>query len=342
MDERSEPNRETDETMPVVVIDNDPVEEPVLNEDPRPRRRLLWPAVGGVLLLAILAGAAVIRQHTPTSRPMIPAVEIAHVDAAPLAPEPVAIPEDQIVEETPQIAVPALPTTEAVLVKKEVKEVPAVPEVRPEPTAPPPAETVAKGAPLPAVPEPVEATFEKQLLFAAVQIREAEPLFQEVADSFDPVVLKKTSLRELADKMDRVELKLKEAQHIYTRLQTDAPEMVNLEWRLQALHELLDALQQGRARIRVPLALQDARALQKEAEPLAKEALEGFQPFSREAQALDAKAEMAVRKLREAREIYASIRCDMPDPKAVDRRIRRIDAVVNTLEERFQSIKSVQ
>jgi len=335
MDERNDVDAEADERMPVVMIDDTP---------PR-RSRFVWPALGGVLLLAVLAGAMVVRARRPASPPPAPAVEIAFVDPAP---EPVAYPDEPAVQEIPEPPVPppspSLVKTEAV-VAKAVEEPPAVPEPPADPPTPPPPPAVpAKAPPLPSpapapAPAPEAPTIENRFLSAAALLRDAEPLFREIADQFDPAALKKADVRELASKMDRVELQLEEAQQVYIRLRADAPDLENLEWRIHALEELQEAVKTGRARIKVPLAMKNARALENEVAPLSKEALDGFQPFSREAHALDAKAEMTVRKLREARKLYASIRNEAPDPKTIDGRIRRIDAVVDSLESRFPSIQ---
>lgn len=343
MDDRTDVDAQTDEKMPVVMIDHD---------DPPPSpRRILWPALTGVLLLAILGGAAMVYGRRAASPPPVPATEIAYVAPAPPAPEPVFSPVELVIEETPELPVPppppppSLPKTEAPVVE-DVGEPLTVPEPPADPTPPPPPVLVAKAPPPapppPPPPAPEASTVEKELLSAAVLLRDAEPLFRQIGDQFDAAALQNADLHDLAAKMDRVELKLKEAQQVYARLQIDAPDPETLGWRLQALEDLLDALKEGRARIKVPLAMKNAGALEDVAAPLSLEALEGFQPFSREAGALDAKAEMAVRKLREARELYASIRNDVPDPKIIDRRIRRIDALVDNLEERFQSIKAAR
>jgi hypothetical protein len=181
----------------------------------------------------------------------------------------------------------------------------------------------------------VSPTVETQLASAAAAIGDAKPLLFEVVDRFDPPSFQKGDVLELAAKMDRVEERLRLALVIYTGLQEQAPEPGILDQRLEAIRDLLAALAEGRARIRVPLTLKRAAVLHEAAVPLAKEALDGFQPYSREAQALDVRAEVAAGKLHEARRLYESIRKDVPDPEPVDQRLKAIDTLLADLEGRY-------
>jgi len=329
--------------VPFVILDTD------ANPPPR-RRRILLPALAGGGLLVLLAGSAVFLFRRPPGIPPAPfpiTTEVAF--ARPVPPESQPVPEegDPVVEESAEdpgspppskTDVAAVPRAEEPARKIEDSPVPPRPSPEPERIPPP-----LNAAPVPAPAAPTEPSpVESLLRAAAADIREAELDFREVAERFDSGALKNANLRELAYKMDRIEQKLKEARGAYDRLGSQVPDPKTLERRVRVLDELLESLEEGRARIKVPLAILKAETLEAEARLVAKEALDGFQPYSREAQALDAKAEAAIAQLREARGHYTSIRKDMPDPAEVDRRVRNLELLVDRLEERFPSVKSAR
>jgi hypothetical protein len=324
-----------EEHEPFVMIEDD--------EEARLPRRLLpwlWGASTGALLVALVL-LELFHGRKPAPPPPAPAVDISFVHEEPIALETSSAPDVATVDprtltptSTPASAPPAPPSTPAELeVPLVVDEAPPVIE-----EAPAPASTLVAKAPLPApvAPAPEKVVpVEMELAAASASIRDATPLFSEMADHFDPTAFKNADVCDLAAQMDRVEKKLREAQEIYARVRERAPDPETLERRLDTIRDLLDALQEGRARIRVPLALKRADGLREEAVPLAKEALDGFQPYSREAQALEVRAEVAAGKLRDARRLYLSVRKDVPDPERLDQRVKDIDSLLESLESRF-------
>jgi hypothetical protein len=346
MEDDRNPKEEVPDNVPYVVVDTD-------GNRPPQRPRILWPALAGGGLLVIVAGFAVLLYRRPSGIPPAPfpvTTEIAF--ARPVPPELPPVPatlepvvEDPVVEEPAEDPGPPPPPNTVVAAVPRAEELAPKVEEPPAPSGPrPEAERIPSpviAAPAPAPPaEP--SSVEIQLQAAAADIREAERFFREVAERFDSGAIKDANLRELAHRMDRIEQNLKEARGVYGRLRPQVSDPETLERRVRVLDELLESLKEGRARIKVPLAILEAETLEGEAALFGKEALDGFQPFSREAQALDAKAEAAIAKLREARERYRSIRKDVPDPTVVDRRVRSLDALVDKLEERYPSVKSAR
>jgi len=319
---------EIEENEPYVFIDDEEAEAP------RRRPPWLWGALAAAaVLLAALGAVTFLRGRRPADPSPPPAVEeIAFVDADPVSPEEPAAPPEPASATAP---VALTPTPAPTPPKAEVPVipdvlVPALKEDAPDPPAPAPVEPVKK------LPAPEKSpSFEKELASAAAAIGDAKPLLFEVVDHFDPPAFRSGDVLELAAKMDRVEERLKLALGIYARLQEQGPDPGILDQRLEAIRDLLGALAEGRARIRVPFALRKAAVLQEEAVPLATVALAGFQPYSREAQALDVRAEVAAGKLHEARRLLESIRKDVPDPVPVDRRLKAIDSLLADLEGRY-------
>jgi hypothetical protein len=291
---------------PIVVLD-DEEESPAAAPPPAPpprRRPWIWGALPGAL---VLIGLGALALWLPKRRPEDPPAIAASAATATLPETPTPVPPETAplppLDDPPEMEPPA-----------------PQPEARPVATAdPPPAPTAAKTpdppplaappAPRP-TPEEIRAV-QKELASAATAIREAEPLFGELAGAIehgDP--------REVAAKIDRVEDLLRAAQESYGRRRNDAPDPETVEARMAVLDELLEALKEGRERIRVPLALKEAEALE------------------RQAQARGVGPEEAVARLLEARERYALVRHQVPDPKSVDRKIRRIDAQLQSLHAR--------
>jgi hypothetical protein len=258
---------------PIVIIDDD--EEAAEPAAPAPkRRRWIWVAAPGVLLMVVLGTLALRPARPPAVPEARPAMEIA---VAPETPPP-------LLEDPPEVQ----------------PEIPAPPAEAPPP--PPREETVAKAPPPAPPPEPESKpepppSFVRELDAAACAIREAEPIFRDIADEIE-----RGDPRHLAARMDRVEEQLRTARELYARLRNQVPDPETIEARLEILDELIEALNEGRERIRVPLALKEAELLQQQG------------------------------RLREARDLYASVRNAAPDKKAVDRRIKRIDAQLKARE----------
>jgi hypothetical protein len=316
----------SEEEVPYVFVDDEAEAPP-----PRRRRSWLWAAPAAILLLT-LGGAVLFHGLRPTAPVSAAVVPIAVADLTPLE-EPPAPAESA--PEPPPAPPPPPAKTEPVILAEDPLTVVEEEPVIPHSTAP--SEHLTKVMPpVPSAPAPSESlSIAKELDTAAAAIGDAKPLLFQVVDNFDPPAFRNEDVRALAARMDRVEKKLRDAQSIYFRLKDCGADSVTLDRRLETIRDLLEALREGRARIRVPLTLKTADVLREEAAPLAKEALEGFQPYSHEAQALDVRAEVALGKLREARRLYASIRNEAPDPERVDQRLKSIDGQIDDISGRY-------
>jgi len=340
---------DSDDNVPVVVLDDD--------GGPPPQRRFpgLWSALAGAFLLATLGAVALFYGRRPSPPPPVPSEAMACADADPVPLDEPSAPVE-LAKEVPPAAPPPIPPlppasaspapastsprTEVAVLAEEPS--PVVEETSGDPLSPAPEEDVAEvQAPVPTAPtREGSPSIEKDLGAAAAAISDATPLFVEIADRFDPPAFRNGDVCELAAKMDRVEEKLREAQRIYAQVKDRAPDPRMLDQRLEMIGDLLDSLKDARARIRVPFALRRAEVLQEEAVPLAKEALDGFQPFSREATVLDVRADVAAGKLREARRLYISIRNDVPDPEVVDQRVKSVDSLLEDLDGRYPQVRT--
>jgi hypothetical protein len=78
---------------------------------------------------------------------------------------------------------------------------------------------------------------------AAGLIREATPMYQEVAGAMDSLPKDRAALRDLLDKAERVSLKLSDAKLLYSSVKGDAPDPATLDRRLAQLDELLASIQ---------------------------------------------------------------------------------------------------
>lgn len=339
---------DSEEHVPFVIVEQE--EAP-----PTGRSPWLWGAAVGAYLVAALGAAAFFGHRRPTTPPSGPVEAISFAgtgpslvdasvtvtvpaDAGPAAPARSPIPPPPPATHPSDLA-PTPPKSEVRVLDEErspiVKKSPAGP-------APPASEVERIPIPPPASTAPARQespSVEKELASAAAAIRDARPLFDEIADRYSPPDFQNGDIRDLAAKMDRAETKLREAREIYARVRDRAPDPKLLDHRQETIGELLESLEEGRAKMRVPLALRTAEGLQEEAAPLAKEALEGFQPYSHEAQVLDVRAEVAAGKLREARRLYVSIRNDVPDPERVDERVKSVDSLLGDLEGRYPDVK---
>jgi hypothetical protein len=330
MDEPAEDDPSED---PIVILDD---EDQGQAPPPPRRRRWIWLAgAAGATLVAALGTMILLPKGRPAAPAATPPTEIAFAAKSPAVAEPALAPPAEPLPEDPTEVQPPPPPPPIVAEVPATKSEPPVVAKEEAAPRPPPGQTVAKAPEPPTEPPKVEeaAPVEKELAAAATSIRDAEPIFREAAEA-----LEKGDPRDVAAKIDRAERLLREAQETYGRRRLDAPDPETVEARMAVIDELVEALKEGRARIRVPLALKEADQLQREAAPLAKEALDGFQPGSHDAQALGVKAEVAAEKLRGARERYLSVRNSAPDPKGVDKSLKRLDAELEALERRYPSL----
>ncbi|HVE43357.1 MAG TPA: hypothetical protein VNM14_26000 [Planctomycetota bacterium] len=156
----------------------------------------------------------------------------------PVKPEP---PKPEPVKPEPPKPEPAKP--------EPPKPEPAKPEPpKPEPAKPEPPK------PEPVKPEPpkdaVSARVKKSLADAAVLIREATPIYQEVAGAMEALPSDKSALEDLARKAEKVQLKLSDARVLYSSIKPDAPDPASLDRRVAQLDELLASLQQCMTRLK--------------------------------------------------------------------------------------------
>ncbi|HLF94828.1 MAG TPA: hypothetical protein VJB14_15285, partial [Planctomycetota bacterium] len=183
---------------------------------------------------------------------------------------------------------------------------PAPPKVQP----PKPVVVAKVEPPKPAVvakvdpPKPVEPPKPSPVVIAmanaAALIREAAPLYHQVAEGAEPTA--------------ELESRLSRARELYVQVKAEAPDPAVLDRRIAVIDELLEAL-------RVPDALERASRLFREARPLYRGAAKG-----------DAgAAEQARKKLREARKIYMGLQAQSPDPKSIAARVGEIDGLLEAL-----------
>jgi hypothetical protein len=135
-----------------------------------------------------------------------------------------------------------------------VKPEPPKPEpVKPEPPKPEPVKPEPP-KPEPVKPEPpkneVSARVKKSLADAALLIREATPIYQEVAGAMDALPSDRSALEELVVKAEKVQLKLSDARVLYSSIKADAPDPASLDRRVAQLDDLLAALQQCMTRLK--------------------------------------------------------------------------------------------
>jgi hypothetical protein len=135
-----------------------------------------------------------------------------------------------------------------------VKPEPPKPEpVKPEPPKPEPVKPEPP-KPEPVKPEPpkneVSARVKKSLADAALLIREATPIYQEVAGAMDALPSDRSALEDLARKAEKVQLKLSDARVLYSSVKADAPDPASLDRRVAQLDDLLAALQQCMTRLK--------------------------------------------------------------------------------------------
>ena len=85
---------------------------------------------------------------------------------------------------------------------------------------------------------------------AAGLIREATPIYQEIAGAMDSLPADKATLRALVMKAERVNVKLRDARILYASVKADAPDPAVLDRRMGQLDELLAAVQECVRKIR--------------------------------------------------------------------------------------------
>lgn len=126
---------------------------------------------------------------------------------------------------------------------------------KPEPVKPPPPEPPKPEPvkPEPPKPEPAKSDgqtrVKKSLADAAGMIREATPLYSEIAGSVDSVQ-DRAAIQDLVRKAERVQLKLGDARVLYTNVKADAPDPAVLERRVAQIDELLSTVQEFARRLK--------------------------------------------------------------------------------------------
>jgi hypothetical protein len=103
---------------------------------------------------------------------------------------------------------------------------------------------------------------------------------------------------------------------------------------MEILGELLETLEWGLERVRVPRMLRQAELRIREALPLYRRVSDGRSEAAdgSERSALKTMQELALAKLKEARTLYVQAKSAAPDPQKVGSRIRTLDDLIETLE----------
>lgn len=189
--------------------------------------------------------------------PEAPAPVIAKVDPPkPVVPPPQPPPKPEPPKPEPPKPEPPKPEPPK---PEPVKPPPPKPEPakveppKPEPPKPePPKPEPVK--PEPPKPDPVkdDATLrvKKSMSDAAGLIREATPIYQEVAGAVESQPSDKASALELLRKAERARMKLGDAKILYTSVKSDAPDPAVLSRRIAQLDQLLSTLQDYTARLK--------------------------------------------------------------------------------------------
>jgi hypothetical protein len=162
--------------------------------------------------------------------------------AKPEPPKPVVKVEPATPE--PPRPEPAKPEPPKPVVKVEpAKPEPPKPEpARPEPPKPEAPKPVVKVEP--SKPEPPREDpglrVRKNLDQAALLIRQATPLFKEIADSMESVGSGRDELQKLLEKVEDVRRRLREARKLYAESRSEAPDPAVVEGRIRKLDSLLE------------------------------------------------------------------------------------------------------
>jgi hypothetical protein len=155
------------------------------------------------------------------------------------------------------------------------------------------------------------------------------PAFNEMAELLDPTKMPDEDIRSQQARADLLEHKLNLARAEYAKIIAEAPDKVAVEWRIRVLADLIQTLEWGFERVRVPRMLRQASLRVEEAKPLYNRVVAARgQP--RDA-SLQSTAESAASKLKEARSLYVQSKSQAPDPGKVADRIREVDELLTDL-----------
>ncbi|HVR84260.1 MAG TPA: hypothetical protein VMU54_08115, partial [Planctomycetota bacterium] len=166
------------------------------------------------------------------------------------------------------------------------------------------------------------------------QIRLATPVFNELSEDLDPAKTPTEDVRAQQSRADEVARHLNGARADYSRIVSDAPDRAKVEWRIEVLGELVETLEWGLERVKLPRMLRQAALRVSEAMPLYRRVAEstGEVADASERAALKTMQELALAKLKEARTLYLQAKSAAPDPEKVGSRIRTLDDLIETLE----------
>jgi len=271
-------------------------------------------------------------QPVPPPEPPKPVVVVPVVPPPP-KPKPVVAPPPPP-KPKPVVVVPVVPKPPP---PKPVVVVPVVPKppLPPPPPPPKPVVVVPVVPPPPPKPEPPKRTpVEIALESASTLIREATPVFVDLAEDLDPAKTSDEDIRAQLARADAVGSKLSAARAEYAKILSEAPDRGQIEWRIGVLGELITTLEAGLDRVRVPRMLQQAARRVAEAMPLYQRVVagrDGAQEAS-ERSALRTMTEVAQAKLKEARGLYLQAMPAAPDPEELADRLRELDGWLKTLD----------
>jgi hypothetical protein len=223
--------------------------------------------------------------------------------------------------------------------KVEPKPEPPKPEPKVEPKPEPPKSDLPKPEPPKPVvvvvdPKPEPPPKPSPLARAAGLIREATPILGDVAEVMDDAVLRRMDRGELLARLDTVRRNLQQARAIYADKQDASLDPALLMRRIERIDRTLEAVPVAQERIhfideleKAALRIREAKSLLGDVAGVMDEAaLRHTDPGE-----ILRKLDTVQKNLEESRSIYQELRKSAPDPSLLDRRIERIDRVLEAV-----------
>jgi hypothetical protein len=175
---------------------------------------------------------------------------------------------------------------------------------------------------------------ETSLLTASTLIREATPLFKDLALQLDPGIMAPGDIRKDSARAAALEKKLADARAEYIRVLPKSPDRETVQWRIDVLGELIEALDGGLARVKSDRMLKQAEQRVEEARPLYKRfnsrIRDAKDPAEREE--LVSMGTLARHKLDEARTLYQELQSTSKDPVKLEKKLSSISDQLEILD----------
>jgi hypothetical protein len=175
---------------------------------------------------------------------------------------------------------------------------------------------------------------ETSLLTASTLIREATPDFKDLALQLNPGITTPGDIRKDSARAAALEKKLADARTEYERVLAKSPDREKLQWRIDVLSELIEALDGGLSRVKSDRMTKQATQRFNEAMPLYKRftsKIAGAKDPS-ERQELLSMGELARHKLDEARSLYRELKSTSREPSSYDIKLSSIDELIESLD----------